>query len=343
MATIRDIAKKAGVSVATVSYVINGGPRPVAAATRERVLQAMAELNYHPNTSARQLARQRTEAIGVAIAGLGEDNFSSAYFLEYIRGISYAAEMNGYNVLLLTNQRKTDGLVFYRAIARSRLVDGLLFLGSSIPDPAVITLAQEGFPVVMLARHIPGHAVYSVEQDYYQGAYTATRHLLERGYRRIGFLGQALCFNYGVERLQAYRQALSEAHVPYEPRWVSIPETPRDNPTPEEVAGLLAAGAEALLTDRETVVWSHVRALGKRVPDDVALVGLDESELAAVLEVPLTTVRPPKFDVGKQAVELLLRLIIGDPPATHQIRLPMELIVRQSSPPRHRLGREDLV
>ncbi|MDT7883303.1 MAG: LacI family DNA-binding transcriptional regulator [Thermoflexus sp.] len=335
MATIRDVARRAGVSVATVSYVINGGPRPVAPETRERVLRAMEELDYHPNASARRLASRRTRCIGLLLAGLADSNFSTPYFLEYIRGISYAAEIQGYNIILFTTRQYIEP-EFRRVIIKSSLVDGVLLLGSSIPDDFVLDLWSKGFPAVLIARRISGFTGYCVFQDYEQGAYEATRHLIERGYRRIGFLGQALRFSYGQERLRGYQRALEDAGLAYDPSLVSIPEHPRDDPSPQEVAQILNAAPppDALLTDRDLVTLAILREMGLRVPEDIALVSLDESEAAAYQEVPLTAVRPPKFDLGVQAVEMLLRLIGGEKPQPPEVVLPMPLMVRRSTPPK---------
>lgn len=334
MPTIRDVARLANVSVATVSYVLNGGPRPVSPETREKVLRAIEALDYQPNASARRLARRRTDSLGVLIAGLSSANFSTPYFLEYIRGISYAAEIHSYNVMLLANHRRAMDRFLVRSIARSHMVDGLLCLGSSVPDEFIRGVYQRGFPIVLIARRIEGSSVPYVQQDYYQGAYEATCYALRRGYRRIGFLGQALCFSYGVERFQAYRQALADWGIPYDPSLVQIPESPRDDPSVEEVRQLLEAGAEVLLTDREIPVLMHLRELGKRVPQDVAMIGLDESEAAALPDVMLTTMRPPKFEIGYQAAELLIRIIRGEALDSPYVILPMQLIERASCPPR---------
>jgi DNA-binding LacI/PurR family transcriptional regulator len=335
VATIRDVACRAGVSVATVSYVINGGPRPVASETRERVLRAMEELDYHPNASAQRLASRRTLAIGLLLAGLADSNFSTPYFLEYIRGISYAAETQGYNIMLFTTPQYVDRS-FRRLIVKSSVVDGVLLLGSSIPDDFVLELWSKKFPAVLIARRIPGFTGYCVFQDYEQSAYEATRHLIEQGYRRIGFLGQALRFSYGQERLKGYRRALEEAGLAYDPSVVSIPDHPRDDPSPQEVAQILSANPppDALLTDRDLITLAILREMGLRVPEDIALVSLDESEAAAYQEVPLTAARPPKFDLGVQAVDLLLRLIGGENSQPPEVVLPMPLMVRGSSPPK---------
>lgn len=339
MVAIRDVAKLAGVSVATVSYVINGGPRPVTAETREKVLRAMEALEYHPNVSARRLAQRRTQCVGLALAGLGESNFASSYFLEYIRGISHVAENNGYNVMLFTSHRQVQSKAFYRRVIRSKLVDGLLLLGSSIPDESVVELWEKSVPAVLIARKVQGYnGGFWVSQDYAESTRRAVEHLIAEGYRRIAFLGQALQFSYGAERLEGYRQALEEAGLPYDPALVSVPPTPRDDPSPEEVAQVIEAGAEAVLTDRELAVLTALRQLGKRIPEEVALVGLDESESAAHVEVPLTSVRPPKFEMGCTATELLLKLIDGAAVEQPQVVLPAQLNIRLSSRRKSALG-----
>ncbi len=146
MTNIRDIARQAGVSVATVSYVLNNGPRPVSTATRQRVLQVIKELNYQPNPIARRLSLQRSDCLGLALAGLTESNFSNPFYLEYIRGISFAAEANGYNLLLLTNHKSEDFLSYFHNLIHAHQMDGLFVLGSSIPDAALTAIWQSGFP-----------------------------------------------------------------------------------------------------------------------------------------------------------------------------------------------------
>ena len=333
MTTIRDIARQAGVSVATVSYVLNNGPRSVNAATRQHVLQVMQELNYQPNPIARRLSLRRTDCLGLALAGLSDSNFSDTFYLEYIRGISFAAEANGFNLLLLTNHQREESSSYFTALTQSRQMDGLLLLGSSVPDNVLSAIQAGGVPSVLIARHTSNSKVYSVSQDYRLGTYTATAHLLQRGYRRIGFLGQSLQFSYGQERLAGYQQALTEFAIPLDENLVSIPTSLRDDPSLSEIKTLMSLPkrADALLTDRELVVLSRLRDLGWNVPQDVALVGLDESETAGLLEVPLTSLRSPKFEMGQKAVAMLLQLIAGEKPVS-PVFLPMQLVVRASSP-----------
>jgi DNA-binding LacI/PurR family transcriptional regulator len=334
--TIRSVAQRAGVSTATVSYVINNGPRQVNEETRRRVCEAIKELDYQPNATARNLANRKTNTIGLVLAGLVGSSFSSTDFFDYVRGISQGTETSGYNLLLYGNHSHAMERQFFRQLSRSRSVDGLLLLGSSIPDELIVELGEQDFPAVLLGRSVPGHDVYSVHQDYETGIYQATRHLCLSGYRRIAFLGQALRFSYGAERLEGYKRALLECGHAFDPLLVSIPSEPRDDPTESELATLFACApqADAVLTDRGLPVLNAIRATGRRVPEDVALLSLDDGENSQYYSPPLSTLRAPKFELGKAAADMVTALIRGESPPKKELVMPMELVIRESCPGR---------
>jgi DNA-binding LacI/PurR family transcriptional regulator len=334
--TIRDVARQAGVSTATVSYVLNDGPRQVNEETKARVLAAMKELDYQPNAAARNLANRRTNTIGLILAGLSGSSFASSDFLDYVRGISHATEASGFNLLLFGDHSRAMEAGFYRQLTRSRSVDGVILLGSSIPDELIVELDEEDFPAVLLARSVPGSDVRAVHQDYEEGTYQATRHLCLSGYRQIALLGQALRFSYGLERLAGYKRALLECGHGYDPRLVSIPAEPRDDPTEAEVAALLARAprTDAVLTDRGLPALNAIRAAGRRVPEEIGLLSLDEGENSGFFDPPLSTLRAPKFELGKAAAEMVTSVIRGESPGVKKLVMPMELVLRESSPRR---------
>ena len=327
MATIKDIAKKAGVSTAVVSYVINNGPRAVAAETEARVRQAMEALNYHPNARAQQLARRRSNCLGLIFNGLTDESFDGLVLGEYSRGIITYAEHAGYNVMLFLNR----GPDFYKRVGKMALVDGVILAGSALPTTGLSQIAEQGFPAVVIGQRVPGLAW--VTQDDRGSAYTATGYLLAQGYSRIGLLGQALSLSYGQDRLEGYHNALAEGGLDFDPALVSIPQLPRNVPTLQEVEALIQAGADALLTDKEIQVIEHLRRLNFRVPDQVALIGLDEDG-AESRNASVTTFKAPKIEIGMVAAELVCNLIAKQStPTTHRI-VPMDLIVRNTSPAR---------
>ncbi len=325
MTTIKDIARKVGVSIAVVSYVINNGPRAVAPETEARVREVMRELSYHPNARAQQFARQRSNCLGLIFNGLSDSSFEGMYFSAYSRGIVAFAEKAAYNVMLFLNR----GPDFYNAVGKMGLVDGVILAGSALSTEGMAQLRESGFPAVVIGQRIDGLAW--VTQDDEGSAYTATRHLLERGYRQIGFLGQALTLSYGRDRLDGYRRALEEAEIPFNPRLVSVPGTPRDIPGFDEVAALMEAGSEALLTDKELNVIEHLHTLGLSVPDHVALIGLDE-DLPESRSRGITTMLAPKFEIGVAATEMICSLIGSKPDIPPSRIIPMELQIRDTSP-----------
>jgi len=310
-----------------VSYVINNGPRAVAPETEARVRRAMEALNFHPNARAQQLARQRSDCIGLIFNGLSESSFDGLYFTEYTRGIITYAEKAGFNVMLFLNR----GPDFYQRVNKMGLVDGVILAGSALPSMGLAQLAGSGFPAVLIGQRVPG--VAWVTQDDKGAAYTATTYLLEQGYRRIGLLGQALSLSYGQDRLDGYRQALTAAGIEFAPPLVSVPARPRDVPTSEEVEALLQAGADALLTDKEISVMGYLHRLAIRVPDEIGLIGLDEDTTESRSR-GVTTFWSPKYDIGVAAAEVLCNLVNKKPEPLVHLTVPMQLRVRDSSPRR---------
>jgi len=333
--TIRTVAKRAGVSVATVSYVINNGPRTVAAETKKKIQQVMDDLGYQPNIAARILANKKTNTIGLIFSGLSDQNLSLSNYFEYVRGISAEVEAEGYNLLLFGNHKQARQKQFYDPIVKSHMVDGLILLGSSIPDDEIVDLNNKKFPSLLLGRRIIGREIYSVQQDYRQGAYDAVVHLIEQGYRRIGFLGQNLKFSYAQERLDGYRCALEDKGTAVDKDLISIPSDLRDEPSVEDINFLLHLRdpADVLVTDKEIQVFTALRNLGLTVPDDIALIGLDENENGMYLDMPISSVRTSKFDLGKKAVEKLKKIIEGVEEVEKVTVQPMSLVIKGSSPP----------
>ena len=323
MATIKDIARHAGVSTTVVSYVINNGPRPVAPETQARVREAMELLNYHPNARAQQLARQHSNCIGLVFNGLSDSNFNSIYFSEYIRGIGFYAEKAGYNMMLFLN-READ---FYQRLGKMGLVDGVILSGSSLPIEGLAQLSTQAFPAVVIGQRVPNLAW--VMQDYEGSAYNATSYLLSQGYRRIGFPSQSLSLSYGQDRLNGYRRALAEAGIEIDDSLISLPETPRDLPTTDEVRLILEAGADSILTDKEGVITKILNQLGVDVPEDIGLIGLDE-EPSGTSPVALGTTSVPKFEMGLVAAETLIDLIMKRPDTDIHRILPLRLVINDT-------------
>ncbi|HMG45435.1 MAG TPA: LacI family DNA-binding transcriptional regulator [Acidimicrobiales bacterium] len=342
MATIADVAAKAGVGAGTVSRVLNDSPR-VSAATRARVLAAIEALDYRPNPMARGLSRGRCQTVGVVVPF-----FTHASAVERLRGVVALLDTSRYDLVLFNVESPVHRDEHFAALTRRDRADGLLVMSLPPPSSDLERLAAAGVPVVLLdARGPTEHAVPRVVTDDVEGGRIATRHLLALGHERIAFIGDEpdnpLGFVSSAEREQGYRATLEDAGVDVRPELI------RHGPHVRSVA---RRRTEELLArrDRPTAVFAAsdtqalgvleaVRAAGLRVPEDVSVVGFDDIEVSSY--AGLTTVRQPLYESGRCAAALLLEVLGTEGPIApvHQ-QLDLDLIVRSTTgPPSVRVGR----
>jgi LacI family transcriptional regulator len=341
-ATIKDIAARAGVSISTVHYALSG-TRPIREATRERVLAAVRELDYQPHSSAATLPSGRTGRLAVVIAGL-EPAFANTYFSDYVRGLAAAAEARDYTVVLYTAyRRRADGGWRPAHVLRRREADGIVLLGTQVPREHLDELAARDAPCVLLNREHPG--LPSISADRRQGAAQGTAHLLALGHHPLAlFAGDFPGGGPAGERpelagfLEAHR-AVGREVAPSLVRFAPAPG--RAAPVAGELLGELGRSGvggrrRGLVLFSYTLAGEVCRAIagaGLEVPEDLALVvGDEDSGLQEPLDVPLTTVQAPKFEMGEAAVALLLERIQKGPDggAVTRLEVPMRLKVRRS-------------
>ena len=327
-ATIADVAKKAGVSIATVSRVVNGNT-PVISATAERVQAAIADLNYVPRAAARVLASRRTNALGLLLPEIG-----GWFFPSMLRGIEAAAREAGFDLLIHTVEASYPLNASRRALGMHN-TDGLIIFTNSVEKTSLVHLRQSGFPIVLLHQTPPETLdipVITIENK--SGAQKLVDHLIEVHHcRRIAFLQGPDGHEDSEWRERGYRESLEALDIPFEPSLVAIGKF-------DEVSAAAAVDQwlvdgldfDALFSgddDAAIGVLSALQRAGRRIPDDVAVVGFDDVPVARFLSPPLTTVRAPTEQVGREAVGQLVRLIRGERPEP-LILLPTELVIRKS-------------
>jgi DNA-binding LacI/PurR family transcriptional regulator len=341
-ATIKDIAARAGVSISTVHYALRG-TRPIREETRERVLAAVRELDYQPHSSAATLPSGRTGRLAVVIAGL-EPAFANTYFSDYVRGLAAAAEARDYTVVLYTAYRRRADEGWRPAhILRRREADGIVLLGTQIPRGHLDELAERDAPCVLLNREHPG--LPSISADRRQGAAEGTAHLLALGRHPLALFGGDFPGGGPAQErpeLAGFLDAHQAAGRETEPSLVRFAPAPgRAAPVAGELLSQLgrARGAgqrPGLVLFSYTLAGEVCRAVagcGLAVPESLALVvGDEDSGLQEPLDVPLTTVQAPKFEMGEAAVALLLERIQKGPDGGQVARqqVPMRLKVRRS-------------
>ncbi|MBG6069306.1 LacI family DNA-binding transcriptional regulator [Micromonospora ureilytica] len=328
--TLEAVAARAGVSRATVSRVVNGSTT-VAEPIREAVTRAVAELGYVPNLAARSLVTQRTDSIALVMPEAATRVFSDdQVFPGIIRGVSQELEAADKQLVLML-AGSPAGHHRVERYTTGRHVDGVLFASLHGADPLPGTLARLGIPVVVSGRPLGDVPVPYVDVDHVGGVTAAVRHMIDNGRRRIATIAGPQDMVAGIERLSGYRNTVTDAGLP---ELIAIGDFTRESGS---------AAMRRLLTEHPDLdgvfaasdLMAHaalrtLREAGRRVPDDVAVVGFDDIETAAYTEPPLTTVRQPIVELGRRMTRQLLRLAAGET-IEQSIMLPTELIRRASA------------
>jgi DNA-binding LacI/PurR family transcriptional regulator len=319
--TIDDVARRAGVSSAAVSFAMNGR-RGVGDATRARILEAAAELGWRPSASARALSRARAGAIGLLLARPVGTLEVDPFFLRFLAGVERALARTDHALLLrvLDSAGPVD-VSAYERLAASGRVDGFLLCDVELDDPRFVPLAEAGLPVVV-AGHPPGACPFpSLETRHTEGLAGATAHLVALGHERIGFLGGRGRYEYEQARLGAWRDELARAGLPEGPVAFADPDAVLARPPTALVCTSDVLAAASLARARER---------GIEVPRDLSLTGFDDSPLAALSSPPLTSVRIDYAGFGEAAAAALLAAIAGEPAPVFE-PAPPRLMVRGSS------------
>ncbi|HET6450102.1 MAG TPA: LacI family DNA-binding transcriptional regulator [Spirochaetia bacterium] len=331
MLSQEDVARRAGVSVMTVSRVVNGRSN-VRAETRERVERAIRELSYYPNAAARALNRNRTGAIEVTVPH--RDYFySSEYFSELVFSIEAVARTGHYNLILTTHD--PSGAVDYGSLYRQRKVDGLLLVALSPTADSVAPLCREHIPLVLVNARRDELPVSSVDVDNQKGAALAVEHLLSRGHERIATItGGAKTIN-AIHRLQGYRGALAAAGVAAREHWIVEGDWSEESGY-AAFRKLLAHGERpsALFCANDLMAVGALRAAadsGVDVPGEVSIVGFDDIRLASFVNPRLTTVRQPIAQAGQAAARILLARLADPDAGPEKLVLEPDLVVRAST------------
>lgn len=324
--SIKDIAKAAGVSHSTVSRALTNTPL-VANKTRRRIQRIARNLGYTPNAIARGLVTQRSRAIGVIVTTIADP-----FVAEVVRGIEEVAGDQRYRVFLgNSHSDPTREVNLVRALREWR-VDGVIVASSRVGSLYLPLLKQIRVPIVLINNQHTGRYIHSVGIDDTQGALIATRHLISLGHRVIAYVGGPSEHASNAKRQAGYRQAFSEAKVKYDPSLVLTGSGRADGG--DQVVDLLqrAPNLTALVCYNDMTAIGALAALkrsGKRIPQDISIVGFDDIAFASYVDPPLTTIHQPKDELGRLAMRMLLDILNSNKVAN--ITVPVELVVREST------------
>lgn len=325
--TIRDVSERAKVSISTVSRVLNGTV-PVAEQTRQRVLQAVKELDYRPNVFARSLVTNRSGGIGVIV-----NEMSSPFYGAMVRGVEQVFEPADMHLLVASGKAAADRERKAIDLLLSRRVDALIVHLEALPDEEVLELLDADLPVVLVGRRIAEAGSRSIFIDNEYGGMLAVRYLTGNGHRTIGHLSGPLSFPDSRARLMGYRQALAEAGIPFddtlviESDWLEAggyQATMRLLRRRPDLTAIFAANDQMAIG-----AYQALRASGRDIPDDVSVVGFDDVVFSRYLFPTLTTVRQPLLEMGEAAARYVLSALEGEE-AEVTDQFEAELTIRQS-------------
>ncbi|UCZ52309.1 catabolite control protein A [Bacillus shivajii] len=328
--TIYDVAREAGVSMATVSRVVNGNPN-VKPTTRKRVLEAIERLGYRPNAVARGLASKRTTTVGVIIPDI-----SSIFFSELARGIEDIATMYKYNIILCNSDQNKEKEIHLINTLLEKQVDGIVFMGGEITEEHKETFERSPVPIVLSATMDDAKTLPSVNINYEQATFDAITALIEEGHKDIAMLSGTLEDPVnGYQKFAGYKRALESAGLSMNDDYVVIGDYTYDS-------GLEAMGNLLSLNNRPTAIFASTDEMalgvihgaqdaGYHVPNDFEIIGFDNTRLATMVRPTLTSVVQPMYDIGAVSMRLLTKLMNKEEVEEHAVLLPHRIEYRQST------------
>ena len=334
MSTIKEVAYKAGVSVATVSRVINHD-EAVRPETRSKVLDVIGELSYTPNLLGRHLRQTRTNKILVLIPSI-----SNQFYSKIIRAMEKVAEKEGYDILVCMthNDPKTERR--YIELLTTRIADGIIFLSSSLTGTEMDLLASD-HPVVQCSEYIEGSSTDTVGIDDEKAAYDAVSWLLESGHDRVVFMGSKTRYSSGLRRERGYKKALQDRGVDPDDRFMIFEDYsyPGGSRMAEAFLKLGADRPAAIFCISDSMAIGCINKLleeGIRVPDDVSVMGFDDTSVAKVYNPAISTVAQPQAEIGRFAAEMLISRIKRGPSSgrggkTEKKILKHSLVIRKTT------------
>jgi len=329
--TLKDVARLAGVSTATVSRVVNNSNN-VDPDTRSKVRKALKQLGYKPSRVARRLrvAHGKTNMLGLIIPDI-----QNLFFAEIARGVEDVGYANNYAVLLCNSDESAKKEKFYLDVMRAEHVDGIIFPPLNETDPEVTTLVRSGMPVVCVDRSVSNISVDTVEVNNHRGAHLAVEFLISKGHRRIGFISGRPDISTSRERKRGYQDTLKAHGVEVNPGLIRIGDYKQES-------GRLLTEQLLDLQERPTALFvannlmtlgslAAIHNRGLRVPDDIAVIGFDDLPWAESINPPLTVVRQPAYEVGQKAAKLLFERLAEPGRKPTRISLDPTLVIRRSS------------
>lgn len=332
MSSIKEVSKKSGFSISTVSRALNGYD-DVSLETKEKIMKIANELNYFPNAGARSLVKKTSNLVGVFFGDINNSGFDHPFFLDVISALREELGEAGYDLVIFANKHK--GSATFVTLCKERSVDGVILLLSKTSKrftKEMKELKESDIPCVAIDVPILGKRCSYLESNNYEGAKKAVTYLIENGHKKIGLIGGDDISKLSFERLRGYKDALLESDLEINPEYIQESTFSLEKAA-EITRDFVKLGLTALFVvsdEMAEVVIKTINLLGKSVPEDMSVVGFDDIKEAMYFRPPLTTVRQQKYEMGRYATKELVKIINNKEHVCRAIELPCELVIRDS-------------
>lgn len=326
--TIKEIAQMAGVSVATVSRVVNNNPQGVGKVKRQEILDIIEKYNYTPNLIAKSMVTNKTQCIGLLIPDI-----LNPFFQNLARGIEDYAMQKGYSVFFCNTDNQVDKYLNYIKAMKSKNVDGLIITGYLEEISTELDKALKNSKVVIIDRHTKTSNYCQITTDNITAAYEMTTHLLSKGHKKIACITGPSQLHINQERVKGYKKALEHAKVEYDEGLMFEGDFRLASGQEQGELIIQQTDATAIFCFNDMMaqgVYKACTKLGKSIPGDISLVGFDDIYTAELMMPPLTTVKQPAYPMGEMAAELLIKWMDEGVLSHKYIEISSEIVVRES-------------
>lgn len=331
--SIKDVAAMSGVSTATVSHVING-TRYVSEEVSLKVKEAMKELNYVPNRIARTLRSHQSHLIGLIIPVKEATDTANAFFMIVAQGIEETLTRNGYKLILCNSHENPEKEKEHLQMFNAQLVDGLILAPTGNDYSYLDDLLKKQYPIVFIDRKPQNYQGDYILSNNFQGAYDATKHLIEKGHKHIGFMSGELGLTTSNERLKGYKQALVDSNIAFNESYIKEDGASLENGYKLAKEFIEQQEVSAIFIANNIMTMGAISYFQEqyiKIPAEIAIVGFDDYQWAKIINPPLTTVKQPAFELGQKAAEVILERIRNKELEPEEYILDTSLIIRKSS------------
>lgn len=329
--TIKDVAKIAGVSPSTVSRVIANNPK-ITNETKQRVYEAMESLNYHPNAIARSLANKATKTLGLILPNTSEDLFMNPFFIQVMRGISVYAQKRGYYIMYNYSNNDEEEVDFIKRYINSKWVDGIMLLTARESDKCISYLTEINQPFVVVGRpEVIDENLLWVDNDNFKAMYNVVNYLIDKGHRDIAFLGGSTKLNVTKDRLDGYIRALQARGVPLDKELIKETEFKETRGYEAMKSILKDKTPTAVVTTDDLIAFGALKAVNEEKEEKIAVVGFNNTPLAAYQSPTLTSVDINAEELGYRAAQLLIDKLENNKVSKNHCIVETKLIEREST------------